>query len=614
VIDNCEHVIADAVAVVEKILRQCPLLTILATSREALAHSAELVYRLPPMDSQTASALFLARVHQADALWSTDAQGLAAVADICKILDGIPLAIELAASRVASLGLVALRSRLNGGITLTGSRDLPVRHQSMTAMIAWSYDLLSDGEAQLFRRLSVLAGGFTLELGESVGASQSLPTDRIADTLSRLVQKSLLNVTHMGTSTRFGFLESIRTFALKRLTEAGELEDTMLRLIGWLKRRATAQEFSDVPAATVEGHVDLDNAVVAIRWAEANARYAEIVDAAVIMIGFARAWYGHRRHIEARAVGLSLLQRLDDRESPEIVGRLSHRLIGTVTGAELIAMAPRAIELLQKTGHPGRAADFHARCAEIEWGQGNAAAAEDHLSRAAALVDTPELRRSISGLVTLEMIAYVRCMLGDFPGARACLEQIEPPAGNHEIVKQIVLAEVEFYEGNIEKAIEIAKKSASDVNSHRHAHHERLNVYGNLGKYLFSIGDTRGAEEALRESAGILVSLSSPNYLYFAVSYARYIAALVAHRGKADLAARLLGACDATEQRSGDASVQDTHARDIVVRAIAEQSSPEQVKALLAQGAGEDVFALLEEFLAQPAASESARLSATSSP
>ena len=220
----------------------------------------------------------------------------------------------------------------------------------MTAMIAWSYDLLSDGEAQLFRRLSVLAGGFTLELGECVGASQTLPVDRIADTLSRLVQKSLLNVTHMGTSTRFGFLESIRTFALQRLTEAGELEGTMLRLIGWLEQRATAQEYSDVPAATVESHVDLDNAVVAIRWAESSAGYAELVGAAEIMIGFARAWYGHRRHLEARAVGLSLLEHLDDRESPEIVGRLTHRLLGTMSGAEMIASAPRAIELLKRPG------------------------------------------------------------------------------------------------------------------------------------------------------------------------------------------------------------------------------------------------------------------------
>jgi len=615
VIDNCEHVIADAVAVVEKVLRHCPLLTVLATSREELAHSAELVYRLPPMDSQTASDLFLARVHQADGTWSADAECLAAVADICKVLDGIPLAIELAASRVASLGLEALRSRLEGGVTLTGSRDLPLRHQTMTAMIAWSYDLLSDTEAQLFRRLSVLAGGFTLELAENVGQSQSLPVHSIADMLSRLVQKSLLNVTHLGTSTRYGFLESIRTFALQRLTEAGELEDTMLRLIECLKQRAAANELSPGPADAVESHVDLDNAVVAIRWAESTGRYAEIVSAAEIMIGFARAWYGHRRHNEARALGLSLLERLDDRESPEIVGRLSHRLIGTIAAAELIALAPRAIELLKGTGYPERAADFHARCAEIEWSRGNTAAAEDHLARAASLLDTPELRRTRSGVVTVEMSAYVRCLLRDFSGARACLEQIDPPAGDvHEIVKQLVLAEIEFYEGHIEKAIEISRRSVSRLSSYSHAHHERLQVFGNLGRFLFLVGDTRGSEEALRESAGILVTLSSPNYLYFAISYGRFVAALAAQGGRADFSARLLAACDAADQRGGHHSVQNEVARNAAIRAIDEQLSPERAKALRAQGADEDVFALLEEFIAQPAASESARLSATSSP
>ena len=129
-------------------------------------------------------------------------------------------------------------------------------------------------------------------------------------------------------------------------------------------------------------------------------------------------------------------------------------------------------------------------------------------------------------------------------------------------------------------------------------------MYGNLGKYLFSIGETRGAEEALRESAGILLSLKTPNYLYFAVSYARYVAALVARWGRSGFSARLLGACDAADQRFGHVSDQDELICDIAVRAINEQLPPVQAKALLAQGTGEDVFDLLEEYLAQPAASE----------
>ena len=184
VIDNCEHVVADVASVVEKLFQSCPLLTVLTTSREALRLSAELAYRLPSMDATVASDLFVTRVQQGDPTWSVDAERLAVVADICRNLDGIPLAIELAASRVSTLGLETLRGRLKSGITMTGSRDQPARHQTMNATIAWSYDLLSDVEALLFRRLSVLIGGFTLEAAEQLGSDESLPVQAIADALS----------------------------------------------------------------------------------------------------------------------------------------------------------------------------------------------------------------------------------------------------------------------------------------------------------------------------------------------------------------------------------------------------------------------------------------------
>lgn len=616
VIDNCEHVIADVVSVVENLLRHCPLLTIIATSREALAHSAELAYRLPSMDSEVASDLFVTRVQQSDATWSVDAQRLAVVADICKTLDGIPLAIELAASRVSSLGLEALRSRLGGGITLTGSRDLPPRHQTMTATIAWSYDLLSDVEAQLFRRLSVLVGGFTLELAENVGHGPSLAAEAIADVLSHLVQKSLVNVNHVGTSTRYAFLESIRSFGLQRLMEAGELEKTMLCLIIWLKRKgAILESLPHGAEAMVESRLDIDNMLAAVRWAESSANYATIVSAAEVLIAFARASFGHSRAGEVRAHGLSLLEHIDERESPEIIGRLIHRLAWNVTGAELLTLAPQAIRLLTQTGHPDRAAYLHAESARIECSRGNAAAAEDHLAHVAALLNTPELKGTGSALVAATTSAYVRCALRDFSGARACLEHIEIAAGErYEVEARIVLAEVEFYEGHIEEAIELSKISASELSRYPNANHLPILVFGNLATYLFSLRDAGGSEGALRKSLGLLVDAQEFGFLHFAVSYARYVAALVAQAGRADFAARLLGACDAADHRGDWISVRDELPRDVAQSSITEQLSPQQAKALHAQGAGEDMYALLEEFLAQPAASESARLSATSSP
>ena len=175
VVDNCEHVVDEAAFNIEKLLQQCAALTVLATSREALKLSGELAFHLPPMNPRTASDLFVTRARAADLRWYADAQRLAVVADICRELDGIPLAIELAASRVSTLGLEAVRSRLRGGINLSGGRDSAKRHQTMAATIAWSYDLLSDHARLLFRRLSVFMGGFTLQAAEESCADEALP-------------------------------------------------------------------------------------------------------------------------------------------------------------------------------------------------------------------------------------------------------------------------------------------------------------------------------------------------------------------------------------------------------------------------------------------------------
>jgi predicted ATPase len=612
VIDNCEHVVADVAAVVEKVIRSCPLLTVLTTSREALALSAELAYRLPSMDAKVASDLFVERVQQSDPTWTMDAERLAVVADICKNLDGIPLAIELAASRVLTLGLEALRGRLKGGITMTGSRDLPPRHQTMTATIAWSYDLLTGAEALLFRRLSVLIGGFTLEAAEHVGASESFPVQAIADALSNIVQKSLINVDHVGTSIRYHFLESIRAFALERLMHAGDLESTMLRLVEWLDQKASALDSSTPPKAIAESCLELDNVRAAVTWAVAGANYAAIVSAANIVTRFGPAWYGGNRQSDARTLGLALLDRLDERQSPETVGRLILCISPTVTGVELLTLAPLAISLLKESGQPERAAYLHVRIAEIECSRGNAVAAEAHLAGAAALLNTPELRRTPSGLAVGMTSAYVRCQLYNFSGARASLDQIEIPPGNRfEVDAHIILAQIEFREGHAQKAIDLLQQSELDLNRHPHGN---LLVFANLAEYLLSVGDTRGSEDALRKSVGLILIERHFGLLYVAATCARYAAAFAAQSGHADLAVRLLASCDASDERGGHVSEHVALPYEMAVNAIGDQLSRERIEHLRVKGAAEDLYELLEEFLAQPAAADNARASATSSP
>ena len=617
VIDNCEHVVADAVGVIQSLLARCPLLTVFATSREPLAHSGELIYRLPPMDSQTASELFLARVHQANATWSADAKSLAVVADICKMLDGIPLAIELAASRVASLGLLALRDRLKGGITLTGSRDLPARHQTMTATIAWSYDLLSDVEALLFRRLSVLVGGFTLELAESVGYGQGLPVEAIADVLSHLVQKSLVNVNHLETSTRFGFLESIRTFALQRVTEADEhgkdgiVEQTMLRFMEWSSQQTATLKPGTPAPILAELRKELDNVTAAMSWAIATGDEPTVVSAARLFIAFQRVWAGTGRQMEFRGLGLRLLDYLSDDKVPEVVGLIIHGLSPYLGEDKLLSLSRRAIPLLIASGHGIHAGEMHARCAQVECLRGDVQAAERHLELGRALFSPDEFKRTRWGWAFACNAGFVHCILREFDAAKALLNSLEVPPGDtfHGDVQRL-RASIEFYQGNVEVAIDLLSLLKKQIDTHPVLRWHAIQTYGNLAEYYLYSGNIVAAEVEIR--ACLSASLEARNaWMAVAAAHARHAALVAARTGRIELAVRLLGAADPHHLAEPEAPFDSGALATEIVEA---ELSAAHANALRSAAAGEDLYDLFEEFLAQPAANDSARLSATSSP
>jgi hypothetical protein len=246
---------------------------------------------------------------------------------------------------------------------------------------------------------------------------------------------------------------------------------------------------------------------------------------------------------------------------------------------------------------------------------GNTATAENHLAVAATLLNTPELRRTQTGLAVATTSAYVHSLLNDFSGARACLDQMEIPPGNVcEVDARIVLAEIEFREGHAEKALHLLHRSASDISRYPNAKHLAVLIFGNLARYLLFVGDEPSSEDALRTSLRLLVSTRHLGFLYMALGYARYAAAFAARSGRADFAVRLLALCDAADQRAGHVSLHDALPNEITVNAIAEQLSRERTEYLRVQGSDEDLYALLEEFLAQPAAMDNARANATSSP
>ena len=224
VIDNCEHVLDEAARLVETVVRGCPAVRVLATSREPLAVEGEQVWPVPPLAMPAAVRLFGERAAAASPGFAVDDANEAAVAEICRRLDGLPLALELAATRVRSLAPAELAGRLTGRFRLlrTGRRVAEARHQTLVGVVDWSYGLLGAAEQHLFDRLSVFAGSFGLDAAERVCAGDGVDEAEVADLIASLVDKSMVAAVVGEGATRYVLLETLREFGRERLAARGE--------------------------------------------------------------------------------------------------------------------------------------------------------------------------------------------------------------------------------------------------------------------------------------------------------------------------------------------------------------------------------------------------------
>jgi predicted ATPase len=240
-LDNCEHVVDEAARITHALLLAAPSLTILATSREALHVPGETTYRMPSLDAAESAALFAERARAASHTFVLDDGNAAAVARICRRLDGIALAIELAAARVSSLSPAILAEQLERHFDLLagGLRTALPRQQTMRAAIAWSYDLLSPDERLLFERLSIFAGGCDFEAAHAVCGGAPLDAARIAMLLAALVEKSLVVADFDLPEPRYRLLDATRHFARERSEARGELEPIAHRHAQVFRDRAT---------------------------------------------------------------------------------------------------------------------------------------------------------------------------------------------------------------------------------------------------------------------------------------------------------------------------------------------------------------------------------------
>ena len=325
ILDNCEHVHDAAAVLAGTLLRACPGVRILATSRQALGVTGEVVIDVPSLslpDDGAASpeallrsdavALFVERAGAVQQGFAVDAANAAAILSICTRLDGIPLALELAAVRLKSLALDALDRGLGArlGALGTGDRSLSLRQQTLEGAIDWSYQLLSQPEQLLWARLSIFAGGFELDAAQAVCAGDALEAEEIPELIGSLVEKSVIKRGQGDTADRFRLLEPLRQFGRERLREAGAETILRRRHRDWIIELSSVAGANDARQVEAFERVRVERANV---WSALDfclSDPAEAESGAAICEGLWPYWASQGPATEVRSLYAALIERI----------------------------------------------------------------------------------------------------------------------------------------------------------------------------------------------------------------------------------------------------------------------------------------------------------------
>jgi predicted ATPase/DNA-binding XRE family transcriptional regulator len=555
VLDNCEHVLDVAGAVVAALLRTAPNVAVLATSRHRLNVTAEVVFRLAPLpypDSTRLSArdarryaaveLFVLRASAADQRFLFSDNHVAGVVEICRRVEGVPLAVELAAARLPMFGLTKLCERLSDRLDVLKSnvRDVPERQQTFRATIDWSYDLLEADERSLLQRLAIFAGGCTLEAAEEVCSDENMSREWIPEGLTALVDRSLISANIAGSSPRYSLLEATRQYALEKLSDL-ERRRLSARHAAWLA------EFADhVRIATLElTHAEwtqlvlpeFDNVYEAIDWTAEHDRllYARIVGSLYFM------WWRIGRPEEGRKFAADALSQFDEDAHPLVAAQLHLARSITLTNAERMDATLRAVELFERLGEPSGLADAYIHLGGVYLMMRNGELLKPLVDRVSELIQR-SMERNLSPLVSwLRGGSYA--LEGRFTEAREelllALELPKVPEQEAGYVIGHELANVEYALGNIQRAATLSDELVAASRVRRLANHEVYALVKSAGFHLL-LGDTKRARRAAHDA---LMASRQLNALVLR-SAIQHLATIAALDGDAVRAARLHGYVD----------------------------------------------------------------------
>jgi predicted ATPase/transcriptional regulator with XRE-family HTH domain len=439
VLDNCEHLVTACAEVVPALLSACPHLRVLATSREPLRSSGEVTWQvpaltapdprhLPPVDEfirYEAVQLFVERAQAASPAFAVLSEDVPAIAQICHRLDGMPLAIELAAARIRVLSVPQIAARLEDCFRLltAGTRTGLSRHRTLKATMDWSYELLSSPEQVLLGRLAVFAGGFSLEAAETVCGGVGLDEPRILDLLSGLLDKSLILRERQRGAARYRLLEPIRQYAAQVLARSGDLtsvrrqhHDWCLRLAEGAEAQLWTAEQRDWLARLETEH---DNLRAALDWcttAEGEAESGLRLARALWQFWLLRGYFSDGRH------WLESLLTVAPIRTPLRAGALVHAcaLAARQNLDEAAAMAEQAIVAYSELDDPrGCVQAMHIR-GMVAWLQFDYPRACKLFEQARVVADGAGL--SAEAALLTHSLGVIRWWQGDYKGARVFME------------------------------------------------------------------------------------------------------------------------------------------------------------------------------------------------
>ena len=606
ILDNCEHLVEAAAQMTSAIIKGAPQVRVLTTSREGLGIAGEAIHRVLPLAVPKSSsgitaeaakqfgavALFVDRAMAANTRFTLSDSDAATVVDICRSLDGIPFAIELAAARVKAMSVGNLGERLSERFRILtgGDRTALPRHQTLRALIDWSYNLLNVRERTILNRASVFAGGWTIEAASDICADETIESWEVLDLISSLVDKSLVVAELGGASERFRMLDSTWRYALEKLGEAGESEHVNRKHAEYFLTVAQAADdaWESAPSADLVAQMEpeLDNFRAAMDWALVKRN--DVALGRAMAAALRELWIGVGSRAEGvRWVNLALEADPDANASPVTVRLwLGYVVNNQGEGAMAHEAAIRALAQAEEVGDANVLALAHVQLGFALDRRGRFPEAEAEYIKAVPLLrETKNTKKLASCLSWWGILHWIR---GDAEQAQKCFADaiaIAKSFGDDYLTATVLgnVAELAFSQGDIKKAVAVGDEAL--VTRRKSKNPSTIaNALANLTAYRLALGDVDGARVNGRE--GIQLGRDAQDSLQ--ISWVmQHLAIVGAQQGQEHNAARLLGYVDELMRKSEwQREPTEQWSYEKLLASLCEHLDDSQIASLRAEGAG----------------------------